>query len=67
MKIVLFDIDGTLIKAGGAGARGLNKAVKALCGVDNICDKFSLQGATDKENFVTAFKLASGFRPQACR
>ncbi len=65
MKIVLFDIDGTLIKAGGAGARGLNKAVKALCGVDNICDKFSLQGATDKENFVTAFKLASGKKPTA--
>ena len=65
MKIVLFDIDGTLIKAGGAGARGLNKAIKAMCGVDNICDKFSLQGATDKENFTVAFKHACGKKPTA--
>lgn len=65
MKIVLFDIDGTLIKAGGAGARGLNRAVKELCGVDNICDKFSLQGATDKENFTVAFTQARGKKPTA--
>jgi len=65
MKIVLFDIDGTLIKAGGAGIRGLNKAVKTMCGVDGICGKFSIQGSTDKENFTTAFKLASGRRPTA--
>ena len=65
MKIVLFDIDGTLIKAGGAGLRGLNKAIKEMCGVDNICDKFSLQGSTDKENFATAFKHACGKKPTA--
>ncbi|MFA7009507.1 MAG: HAD family hydrolase [Elusimicrobiales bacterium] len=65
MKIVLFDIDGTLIKAGGAGARGVNKAIKEMCGVDKVCDKFSLQGATDKENFTTAFKHACGRKPTA--
>lgn len=65
MKIILFDIDGTLIKAGGAGARGLNKAIKAVCGVDNICDKFSLQGATDKRNFRVAFEHACGKKPTA--
>ena len=65
MKVVLFDIDGTLIKAGGAGARGLNRAIKAMCGVDDICDRFSLQGATDKENFTVAFKQACGKKPTA--
>ncbi|OGS07652.1 MAG: hypothetical protein A2270_08255 [Elusimicrobia bacterium RIFOXYA12_FULL_51_18] len=65
MKIILFDIDGTLIKAGGAGSRGLNKAIKEMCGVDKICDKFSLQGSTDKENFATAFKHACGKKPTA--
>ena len=65
MKIVLFDIDGTLIRAGGAGIRGLNKAIKEMCGVDHICDKFSLQGSTDKENFTTAFKHACGKKPTA--
>ncbi|MBU2572524.1 MAG: HAD family hydrolase [Elusimicrobia bacterium] len=65
MKIVLFDIDGTLIKAGGAGLRGLNLAVKDMCGVDDICSKFPLQGATDKENFRTAHIRASGRKPTA--
>ena len=65
MKVVLFDVDGTLVKAGSAGVRGLNKAIKAICGIDNICDKFSLQGSTDKENFVTAFKQACGKKPTA--
>ena len=65
MKIILFDIDGTLIKAGGAGARGLNKAVKEMCGMDNVCARFSLQGATDKENFTTAFRHACGKNPTA--
>ena len=67
MKIVLFDIDGTLIKAGGAGARGLNKAIKSMFGVDKICDRFSLQGATDKENFATAFEHACGKKPTAAQ
>lgn len=67
MKIVLFDIDGTLIKAGGAGLRGLNRAVKELCSVDNICSRFPLQGATDKENFRTAYLHASGRKPTARR
>lgn len=63
MKIILFDIDGTLIKAGGAGLRGLNMAIKDMCGVDDICSKFQLQGSTDKENFRTAFIRASGRKP----
>lgn len=65
MKIILFDIDGTLIKAGGAGLRGLNRAIKDMCGVDDICSKFQLQGSTDKENFRTAFIQASGKKPTA--
>lgn len=65
MKIILFDIDGTLIKAGGAGLRGLNKAIKDMCGVDEICSRFQLQGSTDKENFRTAYLHASGKKPTA--
>jgi phosphoglycolate phosphatase-like HAD superfamily hydrolase len=63
MKIILFDIDGTLIKAGGAGARALNHAVKALTGHPQACQSFQLQGATDKANFENAFKTGAGRRP----
>lgn len=65
MKIILFDIDGTLIKAGGAGARALNKVIKDMFGVEHICDKVSWQGCTDKENFSLVIKRACGKKPSA--
>jgi phosphoglycolate phosphatase-like HAD superfamily hydrolase len=63
MKIILFDIDGTLVKAGGAGARALNHAVEAMTGRRNACDQVQLQGATDKTNFDSAFKVGAGRKP----
>ena len=63
MKIILFDIDGTLIKAGGAGARALNHAVRAMTGHPEACSSFQLQGATDAANFECAFKTGSGRKP----
>lgn len=65
MKIVLFDVDGTLIKAGGAGVRALNKAIKKMCGVEDVCSKLSWQGVTDKANFDAAFRQARGRKPTA--
>jgi phosphoglycolate phosphatase-like HAD superfamily hydrolase len=62
---VLFDIDGTLVKAGGAGARALNHAVEALTGHKDACAKVQLQGATDKANFENAFKAGAGRKPTA--
>lgn len=63
MKIILFDIDGTLIKAGGAGARALNHAVQAMTGHPEACQSFQLQGATDKANFENAFRAGAGRKP----
>lgn len=63
MKIILFDIDGTLVKAGGAGARALDHAVKAMTGHPKACDSIQLQGATDKTNFENAFKAGKGRKP----
>lgn len=63
MKVVLFDIDGTLVKAGGAGARALNHAVEALTGKKEACAKVQLQGATDKSNFENAFRVGAGRKP----
>ncbi len=62
-KIILFDIDGTLINAGSAGTRALNKVVENLFGAKNICDNFCLQGSTDKTNFADAFYHATGKKP----
>lgn len=63
MKIVLFDIDGTLVKAGGSGKLALNRAVMHLHGEADVCSKFYLAGGTDKSNFRQAFIEAKGRKP----
>ncbi|MDA8131095.1 MAG: HAD hydrolase-like protein [Elusimicrobia bacterium] len=65
MKIILFDIDGTLVKAGGAGRRALDHAVEEMTGYKNACAEVQLQGATDKNNFENAFKAGAGRKPKA--
>lgn len=64
-KVVLFDLDGTLVKAGGAGRLALNRAVERLYGLKDVCFKFSLAGRMDRDNFELAFKAARGRRPTA--
>ncbi len=63
MKVLLFDIDGTLILAGGAGRKALNHAAKRLYGKDDVCGEFSLAGRTDLWNFSAAYQVATGRRP----
>ncbi|MDA8243002.1 MAG: haloacid dehalogenase-like hydrolase [Elusimicrobia bacterium] len=65
MKIILFDIDGTLVKAGGAGRRALDYAVEGMTGHKNACAEVQLQGATDKNNFENAFRAGAGRKPTA--
>ena len=47
MKILLFDIDGTLIDSGGAGRRALVQSFKEVCSIDNAMDGLRLAGKTD--------------------
>lgn len=47
MKLVLFDIDGTLISTGGAGSRALNKAFFEVLGIENAFKNFEMAGKTD--------------------
>lgn len=63
MKVLLFDIDGTLIRAGGAGRRALNRAACVLYGKKNACSELSLAGRTDLYNFAAAYRNATGKRP----
>ena len=65
MKVLLFDIDGTLIRAGGAGRLALNAACEALYGKKEACSELTLAGHTDLWNFRQAFIHAKGRRPSA--
>jgi len=47
-RVVLFDIDGTLIHSARAGLRGMNAAFQALYGVSGALDHVSLAGRTDR-------------------
>ena len=62
-KILLFDIDGTLVRAGGAGRKALDEAARKLYGKERVCSEFSLAGRTDLWNFATAYRRATGRKP----
>ena len=47
MKLLLFDIDGTLILSGGAGIRALNRAFCQVVDIVNALDGIRLHGKTD--------------------
>ncbi|UCD35677.1 MAG: HAD family hydrolase, partial [Nitrospiraceae bacterium] len=48
-KLLLFDIDGTLISAGGAGTRSMNLAFESLFGIRDAFSGISMAGKTDPE------------------
>lgn len=47
MKLLLFDIDGTLIHAGGAGIRAANRAFSAIYGIEDAMQGITPDGKTD--------------------
>lgn len=61
-QIVLFDIDGTLITSGRAGARGMDAAFLALYGVAGALKGVSLAGRTDHA-IVSDVLRAIGHQP----
>jgi phosphoglycolate phosphatase-like HAD superfamily hydrolase len=63
VKVLLFDVDGTLIRAGGAGRKALNRAAERLYGHKDACSELSLAGRTDLYNFGRAYKAATGRKP----
>jgi phosphoglycolate phosphatase len=46
-KLVLFDIDGTLVLTGGAGIRAMNRAGEEVLGTSNLLDGIPVAGRTD--------------------
>ena len=49
MRLILFDIDGTLIDSGGAGVRSLDLAFKKVFSVENAFHGISMAGKTDSQ------------------
>jgi len=47
-KLLLFDIDGTLILSGGAGGKALSRAFEELFGIEHVSSKIILDGMTDR-------------------
>ena len=49
MKLVLFDIDGTLLTASGAGKRALEQALRDVYGTSGPIDGYDFRGGTDPQ------------------
>ena len=50
-RIILFDIDGTLIRSGGAGTRALERAMEIALDLEKVSAGFSFAGMTDRMIF----------------
>lgn len=65
-KLVLFDLDGTLVDAGGCGRRALVSAIEALYGVTPKFEHALISGRTDLDNFSIVYSLVKkGKKPSA--
>jgi phosphoglycolate phosphatase len=62
---ILFDIDGTLITTGGAGAVAWRRAFEELYGIPADIGKFSDAGMTDPEVATLTFASVLGRQPSA--
>src|SRR5919201_922094 len=60
---VLFDIDGTLIESGGAGARSWREAFQELYGVPADIGEYTDAGMTDPEVGRRTFEKVIGREP----
>ena len=64
-RILLFDIDGTLVSTGGAGAVAWRRAFEELHGIPADIGKFTDAGMTDPDVGAKTFEAVLGRRPTA--
>jgi phosphoglycolate phosphatase len=58
VRLLLFDIDGTLILTGGAGSRAMTRAFAVTHGLENALTSVDLAGRTDRTIMRDALTLA---------
>ncbi|MBI4511937.1 MAG: HAD family hydrolase [Deltaproteobacteria bacterium] len=61
----LFDIDGTLVLTGGAGARALDRAFHELLGIERAMDGIAPDGKTDPLIVLEVFAARLGRAPSS--
>jgi len=66
LKLLLFDIDGTLISARGAGRRAMRGALERVFGTAGGIDRYDLRGRTDTR-IVHDVMAAEGWEPARVR
>lgn len=69
LKVLLFDVDHTLLSAGGAGFRAMDRAFLELYGVENATRGIAPDGKTDPMLFGEALvrcRLAAAGSPPPC-
>ena len=54
MKLLLFDIDGTLVRTAGVGRNSMERAFKKIYGVENGFENIQMMGRTDPSIFQEA-------------
>jgi phosphoglycolate phosphatase len=64
-RILLFDIDGTLVSTGGAGAVAWRRAFEELHGIPADIGKFTDAGMVDPDVGAKTFEAVLGRRPSA--
>jgi phosphoglycolate phosphatase len=57
-KLILFDIDGTLIRTGGAGVRAMTRAFSETCGLTDALKRVEVAGRTDRLIMTDALALS---------
>jgi len=60
-RLVLFDIDGTLIRTGGAGVHAFGRTAELLYGVAGVAERTRFHGRTDTA-LVREFFLSNGLQ-----
>jgi phosphoglycolate phosphatase-like HAD superfamily hydrolase len=66
-EVILLDVDGTLVSAGGAGRRAITRALEEACGPSEAFRTLPLDGMTDRLIVRRGFALAGRpFDDRAC-
>ena len=63
MKLVLFDIDGTLLNTGASGVKTINEVIYKKYGKKPNYDVQEIVGQTDKHNFDLIYKSVFNKKP----